>query len=107
VVAALSNAAGFWAHRGGFHAEILGTEKKGQIHFKWKGTADKLHSIFYEIKQRLYTQCYFLTLKMTERGGGISFIDLKDMTHILPDYFQLDVGFETCDAMGANFIIRE
>lgn len=28
VVAALANASGFWALRGGFHAEVLGTEKK-------------------------------------------------------------------------------
>ncbi|MBL7971536.1 MAG: hydroxymethylglutaryl-CoA reductase, partial [Prolixibacteraceae bacterium] len=33
VVAALANAAGFWAKRGGFQAEILGTEKAGQVHF--------------------------------------------------------------------------
>ena len=31
VVAALANAAGFWAHRGGFHAEVLGTEKKDRF----------------------------------------------------------------------------
>jgi len=38
VVAALGNAAGFWAKRGGFHAEVLGTEKKrtGSFHVEWK-----------------------------------------------------------------------
>ena len=31
VVAAASNAAKFWADKGGFTAEILGTEKVGQV----------------------------------------------------------------------------
>jgi len=104
VVAALANAAGFWAHRGGFHAEVLGTEKKGQVHFKWKGNAEKLKLIFPEIKEKLLAGSAFLTAKMKERGGGISSIELKEMSPVLPGYFQLDAGFETCDAMGANFI---
>jgi hydroxymethylglutaryl-CoA reductase len=41
---------------------------------------------------------------MEERGGGITSIELKLLSHILPNYYQLDAGFETCDAMGANFI---
>jgi hydroxymethylglutaryl-CoA reductase len=41
---------------------------------------------------------------MEERGGGILSLELKEMTTILPGYFQLDAGFETCNAMGANFI---
>ena len=104
VVAALSNAAGFWARRGGFHAEVLGTEKAGQVHFKWNGSAEKLIDIFPEIRMRLLSESEFLTAKMEERGGGITRLELKSLSHILPDYFQLDAGFETCDAMGANFI---
>ena len=104
VVAALANAAGFWARKGGFHAEILSTEKKGQVHFKWIGKPEKLNSLFPEIKARLFAESAFLTAKMEERGGGITSIELKDKTHILPGYFQLDTTFETCDAMGANFI---
>lgn len=104
VVAALANAAGFWAKRGGFHAEVLGTEKAGQLHFKWKGRPEKLVELFPEIREKLLAESVFLTAKMVERGGGITRIDLKSLPHILPDYFQLDAGFETCDAMGANFI---
>ncbi len=104
VVAALANAAGFWARRGGFRAEVLGTEKKGQVHFRWSGNPEKLNSLFPEIKTKLLAESAFLTAKMEERGGGISWIELKSLTHILPDYFQLDAAFETCDAMGANFI---
>lgn len=104
VVAAISNAAVFWARRGGFHGEVLGTEKKGQIHFQWKGKAEKLQLLFPEIKERLLAESKHLMTKMVERGGGISSLELKEMNHLLPDYFQLDVGFQTCNAMGANFI---
>lgn len=104
VVAALGNAAGFWAKRGGFHAEVLGTEKKGQVHFKWKGNPENLQAIFPEIKDKLLTESASLTAKMEERGGGIIRIELKSLPNILPNYFQLDTAFETCDAMGANFI---
>lgn len=104
VVAALCNAAGFWVRRGGFHAEVLGTEKKGQVHFKWNGNPEYLQSLFPEIRSKLLAESAFLTAKMDERGGGIIGIELKCLPQILPNYFQLDAGFETCDAMGANFI---
>jgi hydroxymethylglutaryl-CoA reductase len=104
VVAALGNAAGFWAKRGGFRAEVLGTEKKGQVHFRWNGNSEYLQSLFPEIREKLLAECAFLTTKMEERGGGITGIKLKVLPHILPNYYQLDASFETCDAMGANFI---
>jgi len=104
VVAALGNAAGFWARHGGFHAEVLGTEKKGQVHFCWNGSPEYLQSLFPEIRTKLLAESAFLTAKMEERGGGITQIELKSLPNILPNYYQLDTGFETCDAMGANFI---
>lgn len=104
VVAALGNAAGFWAKRGGFHAEVLGTEKKGQVHFKWGGNAEQLQLLFPGIREILLADCTRLTEKMEERGGGITGIELKVLPSILPNYYQLDASFETCDAMGANFI---
>lgn len=104
VVAALSNAAGFWARRGGFHAEVLGTEKKGQVHFCWNGNPEYLQSLFPEIRSKLLTESALLTAKMEIRGGGITGIELKSLPQVLPNYYQLDASFETCDAMGANFI---
>lgn len=104
VVAALGNAAGFWAKRGGFHAEVLGTEKKGQVHFKWGGNAEQLQLLFPEIREKLFADCSPLTEKMEARGGGITGIELKTLPQVLPHYYQLDASFETCDAMGANFI---
>ena len=41
---------------------------------------------------------------MKKRGGGILDIELLDQTSKLENYYQLFVTFETCDAMGANFI---
>jgi hydroxymethylglutaryl-CoA reductase len=104
VVAALGNAAGFWAKRGGFYAEVLGTEKKGQVHFTWNGNPEYLQSLFPEIRSKLLDESAFLTAKMEGRGGGITGIELKSLPHILPNYYQIDASFETCDAMGANFI---
>jgi hydroxymethylglutaryl-CoA reductase len=104
VVAALANAAGFWARRGGFHTEVMGTEKRGQVHFCWNGNLEYLQSLFPEIRAKLISECDYLTAKMNDRSGGITGIELKSLPHILPNYYQLDAGFETCDAMGANFI---
>ena len=41
---------------------------------------------------------------MEKRGGGIKSIELVDKTSIEKGFFQIHVKFETCDAMGANFI---
>jgi len=68
VVAALSNIGGFWAQRGGFHAEVLGTEKKGQVHFIWKGNPETLNLLFPEIKEKLFAESAFLTVKMIKRA---------------------------------------
>jgi hydroxymethylglutaryl-CoA reductase len=41
---------------------------------------------------------------MRRRGGGITALSLVDKSDAIADYYQLDVRFETQDAMGANFI---
>ena len=41
---------------------------------------------------------------MRQRSGGITDILLSDKTNELAGYYQIDVSFETGDAMGANFI---
>ena len=104
VVAAASAAAGFWFSNGGFHTRIIGTEKAGQVHFVWKGTPEKLRDFFLKKKRILIKELDPITGKMRKRGGGITRIDLLDKTQEIDDYYQLDVGFETLDAMGANFI---
>lgn len=104
VVAALAKAAGYWAKRGGFHTKIPGTEKKGQIHFVWSGSPEKLKKNFTQLKETLLREVAPLTLKMEKRGGGILDIQLKYLPEIQKNYYQLDVSFETRDAMGANFI---
>ena len=104
VVAAASAAAKFWGERGGFHAEVAGVRKVGQVHFGWKGTMDQLQALFPEIKERLLHDTEPITANMRKRGGGILDIQLRDYTEQIPDYYQLRVEFDTCDSMGANFI---
>ncbi|MGJ8658484.1 MAG: hydroxymethylglutaryl-CoA reductase, degradative [Cellulophaga fucicola] len=104
VVAAASKAAKFWLSRGGFKTTILGTEKVGQVHFIFKGDAQKLESFFNSVKPLLISDSDKLTTSMKKRGGGISKIELRNKTADLANYYQLHCTFETLDAMGANFI---
>lgn len=104
VVAAASKAAKFWASRGGFRASVTSTTKKGQVHFTWDGDRATITGIFPAISGKLISSCNDLTAKMRQRGGGITDMRLLDKTGELPGYFQLDVSFETAEAMGANFI---
>lgn len=104
VVAAASSAAKFWQERGGFHAEVLGTVKLGQVHFRWFGGPERLREIFPKLKSRLFDSSADLVANMEKRGGGILGIELVDFRDVEPDYYQLRVSFETCDSMGANFV---
>lgn len=104
VVAAASKAAKFWLDKGGFKTEILGTVKIGQVHFKYTGDKAQFLAYFEELKPQLLEGAAYLSASMEERGGGVLDIELMDMTEFEPDYFQLKVSFETCDAMGANYI---
>ena len=104
VVAAASGAAKFWATRGGFHSEVLGIEKIGQVHFTWNGGFDLLNRFFPEIRKQMFANTGRTTSNMMKRGGGILDIQLADMTDEIPDYFQIRATFDTRDSMGANFI---
>lgn len=104
VVAAAAKSAKFWLKRGGFKTKIRGTVKKGQVHFEWKGKTSKLFNFFSVVKSQLLMSVESLIKNMEKRGGGIKDIVLLDKTDVLENYYQLDVKFETCDAMGANFI---
>jgi len=104
VVAAASGAAKFWAERGGFHSEIIGLEKIGQVHFTWNGDYDLLNRFFTEIRRQMFANTERITSNMMKRGGGILDIQLVDMTDKIPDYYQVKATFDTRDSMGANFI---
>jgi hydroxymethylglutaryl-CoA reductase len=104
VVAAAAKSAKFWSNRGGFKATVLNTEKIGQVHFMFQGDPEKLTLFFNEIKDQLYVETESITRNMQKRGGGILAIELRNKTHLLENYFQLHVTFETKDSMGANFI---
>ncbi len=104
VVAAASSAMKFWLNRGGFKAEVIDTQKLGQVHFSWSGDSTTLQSLFPAIEKKLRADAAPLSKNMEARGGGILSIELLDLTHEETDYYQLKVAFETCDSMGANFI---
>ena len=104
VVAAASKSAKYWLNRGGFKATILGTEKVGQVHFIYKGDYQKLESFFQQLKPELIRSVATITQNMEKRGGGITDIQLRNLSGKVEGYHQLHCTFETLDAMGANFI---
>lgn len=104
VVAAASKSAKFWALNGGFHTEVISTIKKGQVHFIWNGNKQKLLKSFPKFKIQMLKGVSHISERMEKRGGGIIDIQLIDKTNEIDNYYQLDVSFETVDAMGANFI---
>ncbi|MAN28690.1 MULTISPECIES: hydroxymethylglutaryl-CoA reductase, degradative [Mesonia] len=104
VVAAASNAAKFWFDKGGFKAEVLSTQKVGQVHFNSTADFQKLKEFFKQVKPKLIEEVKAITKNMEKRGGGISSIELRNKTQELANYYQLHCTFETLDAMGANFI---
>ena len=104
VVAASAKAAAFWFERGGFKSEVLSTRKTGHVHFSWSADPQKVKTLFYDVKEKLFSGAADLTNNMVERGGGIIDIEIVDKTMEEPNYFQIKGIFETKDAMGANFI---
>jgi len=104
VVAALSNGAKFWKSRGGIKAQVISTIKLGHVYFHWKGDKEKLHLFFEVKKEELEKSCNQITANMKSRGGGILDMSLIDMTSEEEGIFKIEIRFETCDSMGANFI---
>jgi hydroxymethylglutaryl-CoA reductase len=104
VVAAASNAAKFWLDKGGFNAEVISTQKNGQIHFDFFGKDSNLKNFFSEVKPKLVESIDAIQKSMQKRGGGLTDIFLINSTDTLEGYYQLHCTFETLDAMGANFI---
>lgn len=104
VVAAASKSAKFWLIRGGFKTKIISTTKVGHVHFIYQGDKDKLNDFFNLHKVRFLEAVKDITHNMEKRGGGVKDLTLIDKTKSLENYFQLEATFETCDAMGANFI---
>ncbi|MCC6721167.1 MAG: hydroxymethylglutaryl-CoA reductase, degradative [Bacteroidia bacterium] len=105
VVAASSKAANFWLNKGGFKSTVISTTKIGHIHFLWEGNSfDDLNKFFKSIKSKLLQSTERITQNMRLRGGGIKEFSIIDKTELEKNYYQIEVTFETCDSMGANFI---
>lgn len=103
VVAAASAAAKFWSKRGGFNAQVISTEKVGQIHLTCDQDAVILQQFFEENREEILDSCTDLMSNMYQRGGGLKSMDFLGFPEE-PDYYQIRMTFETCDSMGANFI---
>lgn len=104
VVAAAAKSAGFWYNRGGFRTEIIGTVKNGQVHFISSANKKNLSEKFEEWKSFLLSSVSNIDSGMRKRGGGIQTISLIDKTNDIDNYYQIDVSFDTRDAMGANYM---
>ena len=104
VVAAACKSAKFWLDKGGFKTEIISTTKIGQVHFQYKGDKEQFIGYFPELKKQLLENSAYLSESMNARGGGVIDLELIDFTKEEEFYFQLKASFETCDAMGANYI---
>ncbi|MDC1174820.1 hydroxymethylglutaryl-CoA reductase, degradative [Bacteriovoracaceae bacterium] len=104
VVAAAAKSAKFWLDRGGFQAEIVDVKKVGQVHFIWNGNPEDLENLFINSKTQLIEKVKPLCLNMEKRGGGLLDLKLINKTDLEEGYFQIWADFNTCDAMGANFI---
>ena len=104
VVAAAAKNASFWMKRGGFKSKVISTTKIGHVHFAWYGDFKVLKEFIESIKSKFFEETKELTKNMNSRGGGILDIKVLDRSDLEPNYYQLQGKFETCDAMGANFI---
>lgn len=104
VVAAAAKSAAYWYSRGGFKTEIIGTLKNGQVHLIFNGDKSSLFQQFEKWKPLLYKSVKHIDAKMQKRGGGIKEIKLLDKTEGLDNYYQIHVSFDTCNAMGANYM---
>ena len=104
VVAAASKSAQFWMERGGFKSTIISTTKIGHVHFIYQGEEAKLERLVAEIMLKFFEDTQEMTANMQARGGGVLDIRLVDKSMELDGYHQLEVRFNTCDSMGANFI---
>jgi len=105
VVAAAAKAAGFWQNLGGFKTQVVSTTKIGHVHFNWHGDDfNSFNNLFLSAKDDILKTTDSITKNMRIRGGGIVSFELIDKTTQLDNYYQLELKFETCDSMGANFI---
>jgi len=104
VIAAAAKSAKLWSDIGGFKAKVISKIKTGQVYFIYTGNKETITSYFNYIKPILIKETEIITTNMKKRGGGIVDISLIDKTLDMKGYYQINVSFDTIDAMGANFI---
>jgi hydroxymethylglutaryl-CoA reductase len=70
----------------------------------WQGKKENLFNFFKSNKIDLLNSVQYLSKNMEQRGGGVLSFEIIDLTDKMENYFQLKLEFDTCNAMGANFI---
>ncbi len=103
VVAAASHAAKFWAMHGGFHAEVVGTQKSGQVYFTWNGKEEALHKALDRNQEKLMQAVKPLISSMEKRGGGIDKIEIRSVGPELPQYLSALCYLQDCQCHGCKF----
>ena len=103
VVAAAGKAAKFWSQRGGLWAYVVSTVKIGQVHLYYPGSPRDLAAFFERVRPELLREVAPVTANMEQRGGGLLSMQWRGGEEV-QGHFQIWCEFETCDAMGANFI---
>lgn len=104
VVAAASSAAKYWASRGGFHAKTISTIKEGCVYFNYVEDIELLHVLKDQLFDQIRLDAAHITEKMEARNGGIRGFSIEKLSSQDEHLYKLDLDFETCDSMGANFI---
>ena len=74
-------------------------KKLGQVHFSWRGDFNKLQSVFPELKAELFADAGHITANMEKRGGGITDIQLLDLSDQEPHLYQLRAAFASAPSV--------
>jgi hydroxymethylglutaryl-CoA reductase len=97
VVAALARSVKNYA----FYGQILSSTKVGHIHLIFEHDFKILESL---LEKGLPEAIQIRAQRMISRGGGIKEIKAIKRFDIEANYYQIQISFDTCAAMGANFI---
>ena len=103
VVAAASKAAKFWMDKGGFQSHVLSVEKRGHIYIEAMDTSFNFEATFEKVNQEVLVKLSPSQKRMQERGGGVLRSSLS-LVQNLKRIYKIEICFDTCNAMGANFI---
>ena len=83
---------------------VISTIREGCIYFMWPGDFKQLTLHLSDLDAKIRLASADITANMETRGGGILKIEFIDMNDEEPGFKKLNIQFDTCNSMGANFI---